>query len=161
MLETLLSQIRQLVTVDVDSMDPAHAARHTSPEKGLLFCDMTSNQAILGGQAERLENRDLVKEAIQEVKASYEASGEKKQGEEFAMDVIDVLVRFSAWSCVDCNKINTCYLDSARCEACLSISKRECARTDFSLCGVRYRQDRCSCYKTCWVVRKAWNSKVR
>ncbi|THU97473.1 aldolase [Dendrothele bispora CBS 962.96] len=89
---TLLSQIRQLVTVDVDSMDPAHAARHTSPEKGLLFCDMTSNQAILGGQAERPENLDLVKEAIQEVKTSYEESGQKKkEGEEFAMDVIDVL----------------------------------------------------------------------
>ncbi|KAF5364750.1 hypothetical protein D9758_009309 [Tetrapyrgos nigripes] len=89
--ETLLSQIRQLVTVDVDSMDPADAARHTSPENGLLFCDMTSNQAILGGQAERPENADLVKQAIEEVKATYKESGAKKEGEAFAMDVIDVL----------------------------------------------------------------------
>ncbi|KAK7031273.1 hypothetical protein VNI00_013524 [Paramarasmius palmivorus] len=57
MSDTLLSQIRSLVTVDIDSMDPEIAARHT---KDIKFCDMTSNQAIVYSEALRPERRRSV-----------------------------------------------------------------------------------------------------
>ncbi|KAH7911173.1 aldolase [Hygrophoropsis aurantiaca] len=46
---TLLTQIRAIIDVDVDSMDASAAARLTSTS-GIRFQDMTSNQAIVHGQ---------------------------------------------------------------------------------------------------------------
>ncbi|KAF9023272.1 aldolase [Hymenopellis radicata] len=46
---TLLDQIRSIVAIDVDSMDPAVAKRHTTDT--VKFLDMTSNQAIVMGNA--------------------------------------------------------------------------------------------------------------
>lgn len=46
-MSTLLDQVRARLIVDVDSMDPAVAIRHTSDS--LKFVDMTSNQAIVAG----------------------------------------------------------------------------------------------------------------
>ena len=46
MTATLLSQIRNTVVVDVDSMDPTVAERH-SANGTAKFADMTSNQVIL------------------------------------------------------------------------------------------------------------------
>lgn len=57
----LLSYVRSQVTVDVDSMDPAVAARHTSDIA--KFSDMTSNQAIVFGEASRPDRADLLAEA--------------------------------------------------------------------------------------------------
>ncbi|KAJ7680036.1 hypothetical protein B0H17DRAFT_1077163 [Mycena rosella] len=79
---TLLTQVRALLTVDVDSMDPDVAARYSSPDK---FCDMTSNQAIVHGQAERPERSDLLKAAVEYVRA------QTKESETFEQDVVDVL----------------------------------------------------------------------
>lgn len=57
-MSTLLDQIRGLLTVDVDSMDPAVAVRHTSDS--IKFVDMTSNQAIVAGTA----TPELLAEAV-------------------------------------------------------------------------------------------------
>lgn len=64
---SLLSQIRGIVTVDVDSMDPDVAVRHTHPSES--FHDMTSNQAIVWNETRRPERQHDVKEAIAYVKA--------------------------------------------------------------------------------------------
>ncbi|KAK0210522.1 hypothetical protein DFS33DRAFT_1378515 [Desarmillaria ectypa] len=56
---TLLDQVRALLTVDVDSMDPAVTNRHTSD--GVKFVDMTSNQAIVAGTA----TPELLAEAVE------------------------------------------------------------------------------------------------
>jgi transaldolase len=81
---TLLAQVRALVTVDVDSMDPDVAARYSTPNK---FCDMTSNQAIVHGQAARPERSDLLKAAVE-----YVRSQAKADAATFEQDVVDVLV---------------------------------------------------------------------
>ena len=65
---TLLDQIRSKVTVDVDSMDPDVAARHTLP--GATFSDMTSNQAIAYSEAVRPERADLVKSACTQIRST-------------------------------------------------------------------------------------------
>ncbi|KAF7335405.1 Aldolase [Mycena venus] len=83
MSSTLLTQIRGLLTVDVDSMDPDVAARHSMPQK---FCDMTSNQAIVHGQAALPARRDLLKAAVEYVgKKTPQESGT------FEQEVVDVL----------------------------------------------------------------------
>lgn len=82
---TLLQQIRNVVTVDVDSMDPSVAKRH-SADGAVKFCDMTSNQAITSGQVALPERADLVKKAITHVLSK----GTERTSESFAMDVIDV-----------------------------------------------------------------------
>ncbi|KAJ7641934.1 hypothetical protein FB45DRAFT_901388 [Roridomyces roridus] len=66
---SLLAQIRGLLTIDVDSMDPAFAARYSTP---LKFCDMTSNQALVHAQA------DLV-------------SKDSEESGDFEQDVVDLL----------------------------------------------------------------------
>ncbi|KAJ7503251.1 hypothetical protein B0H11DRAFT_1984704 [Mycena galericulata] len=78
---TLLAQIRGIVTVDVDSMDPDVAARYSEPHK---FCDMTSNQAIVYGQAARPERNELL-QAVEYVRKKGPA------GAHFEQDVVDVL----------------------------------------------------------------------
>jgi transaldolase len=79
---TLLAQVREFLTVDVDSMDPDVAARYDK------FCDMTCNQAIVHGQAVRPERRGLLAAAVEYAQKHYQT-----QGEEFEQDVVDVLVR--------------------------------------------------------------------
>lgn len=86
MAKSLLQQLRSLVVVDVDSMDPDVSKRHTTAEE--QFQDMTSNQAIVLGQVIRPENAELVKEAIQYV----HAKNLDQNTETFKMDVIDTLV---------------------------------------------------------------------
>ncbi|KAJ7082698.1 aldolase [Mycena belliarum] len=81
---TLLAQVRTLVTVDVDSMDPDVAARHSAVDK---FCDMTSNQAIVHGQAARTERSELLKAAVEYVRGQTKA----ELGATFEQDVVDVL----------------------------------------------------------------------
>ncbi|KAL0575228.1 hypothetical protein V5O48_006744 [Marasmius crinis-equi] len=83
MADTLLSQIRSLVTVDIDCNDPEVAARHT---KDVKFCDMTSNQAVIYSEALRSERAHLLKAAIDAVKK------ESGQGDEdkFLQDVLDL-----------------------------------------------------------------------
>ncbi|KAJ7816534.1 hypothetical protein B0H14DRAFT_2844698 [Mycena olivaceomarginata] len=80
---TLLAQVRALLTVDVDSMDPDVAARH-SGGTFRKFCDMTSNQAIVHGQAE------LPAPAVESVvaKKTHQLA---KGNAEFEQDVVDVL----------------------------------------------------------------------
>ncbi|KAJ6616411.1 aldolase [Mycena sp. CBHHK59/15] len=80
---TLLAQVCALVTVDVDSMDPDVAARYSTPNK---FCDMTSNQAIVHGQAVRPERRELLEAAV-----DYVRKYTNSDGEAFEQDVVDVL----------------------------------------------------------------------
>ncbi|TCD71523.1 hypothetical protein EIP91_008904 [Steccherinum ochraceum] len=69
---TLLSQLRDRVVIDVDSMDPDVARRHT---KEARFCDMTSNQAIALGEilkakdSETNQASQVLKAAVQTVKA--------------------------------------------------------------------------------------------
>ena len=65
---TLLSSVRARVTVDVDSMDPDDARRHTTG--AVKFCDMTSNQAIVHGQATRPERAELFKAACSQIKST-------------------------------------------------------------------------------------------
>ncbi|KAH7921555.1 aldolase [Leucogyrophana mollusca] len=55
---TLLTQIRAIIDVDVDSMDPSAAARHTN--ESTRFHDMTSNQAIVHGQVVLPANEHLL-----------------------------------------------------------------------------------------------------
>ncbi|CCM07099.1 uncharacterized protein FIBRA_09426 [Fibroporia radiculosa] len=82
----LLSYVRTRVTVDVDSMDPAVAARHTSGSK---FCDMTSNQAIVYSEAAKPERAQLFKTACQLARVS--GSDTESQITE-ALDILTVLL---------------------------------------------------------------------
>lgn len=79
----LLSYVRTQVTVDVDSMDPTVAARHTTPTE--KFCDMTSNQAIVCGEAANSERAALFRNACQRVRTTG------ADIEEQIIDAVDVL----------------------------------------------------------------------
>ncbi|KAJ3991515.1 hypothetical protein F5050DRAFT_1867629 [Lentinula boryana] len=85
MTATLLTQIGQLLTVDIDCMDPEVAKRHTTSTSAPFFSDMTSNQAIVGGEATRSEQAALLRSAIDEVKEK-----ESIDSELFAQDVLDL-----------------------------------------------------------------------
>ncbi|CDO71566.1 hypothetical protein BN946_scf184911.g36 [Trametes cinnabarina] len=65
---TLLSRVRARVTVDVDSMDPDVAKRHTSADH--KFCDMTSNQAIVYSEAVRPERAHVLNAAVDQIKSA-------------------------------------------------------------------------------------------
>lgn len=86
---TVLSQLHALLAIDVDSMDPAVALRYTTQSH--MFHDMTSNQAIVHGQAVRPENAGLVQQAIEYVKAQDPDASSNAQ-DVFAQGVLDVLV---------------------------------------------------------------------
>jgi len=88
MTDTLLSQIRGLVTVDIDAMDPEVAARHTKETK---FCDMTSNQAIVYSQALRPERAHLLRAAVDAVMKDNEQGHSDE--EKVVQDILDVFVR--------------------------------------------------------------------
>ncbi|KAI0961558.1 hypothetical protein AcV7_000630 [Taiwanofungus camphoratus] len=78
-----LSWIRSQVTIDVDSMDPSVAARHTTDTA--RFCDMTSNQAIVHTEAARPERAHIFKAACQ--KAQSSGLGVEQQ----IVDALDIL----------------------------------------------------------------------
>ncbi|GLB39320.1 putative transaldolase/Fructose-6-phosphate aldolase [Lyophyllum shimeji] len=82
---SLLSQLSTIVTVDIDSMDPAAALRHESG----TFADMTSNQAIVYAQAIKPENEGLVREAVEYVRASN--SGAPAEPAKYLREVVDVV----------------------------------------------------------------------
>ncbi|KAF7791855.1 hypothetical protein EIP86_002879 [Pleurotus ostreatoroseus] len=65
---TLLDAIRDRLTVDVDSMDPDVAARHS--QAGLIFRDMTSNQAIVYSEAVKVERIAILRQACDGAKAT-------------------------------------------------------------------------------------------
>lgn len=87
---TLLVQIREKVAVDVDSMDPKVAERHTAA--GDMFHDMTSNQAIVQVQAANPDSAGILKEVCDRVKSS------KLDLEHQVSDALDLLVRVTAVS---------------------------------------------------------------
>lgn len=85
---SLLKQVRAQVTVDVDSMDPTVARRHTSD--GTKFHDMTSNQAIVAGESIRAERRALLEQAIS---AALEENSERVDDESVVVKrVLDIFV---------------------------------------------------------------------
>lgn len=86
---TLLSQVRSLIAVDVDSMDPAVAARHTTDT--VKFVDMTSNQAIVHAEASKPDCADL-KAAVDRAKS---ASSDPEQQ---VSDALEILVRINVAS---------------------------------------------------------------
>ncbi|KAJ4472087.1 hypothetical protein J3R30DRAFT_3660003 [Lentinula aciculospora] len=85
MAPTLLTQISQLLTVDIDCMDPEVAKRHTRSTSSPFFCDMTSNQAIVSGEATRSEQAVLLRSAIEEAKKK-----QSPDSDTFAQDVLDI-----------------------------------------------------------------------
>ncbi|KAF7972457.1 hypothetical protein HWV62_17942 [Athelia sp. TMB] len=86
---TLLSQISEIVTIDVDSMDPIDAARHTSTS--FKFCDMTSNQAIVQGQASRPERSQLFDAAVDSVISKHRGKDQNQMVDEI-LDTLTVLL---------------------------------------------------------------------
>lgn len=58
---SLLASVRTRVVVDVDSMNPDIAGQHATAGQ---LCDMTSNQAIVYGEATRPEQAALLTQAI-------------------------------------------------------------------------------------------------
>ncbi|KAF9076602.1 hypothetical protein BDP27DRAFT_1389435 [Rhodocollybia butyracea] len=86
MSSTLLTQTSQIVVVDIDCMDPEVAQRHT-PSTKPFFSDMTSNQAIVSGEATRPERAALLREAIEEVNSKRSPGSDP---ETFAQDVLDI-----------------------------------------------------------------------
>ncbi|KZT02720.1 aldolase [Laetiporus sulphureus 93-53] len=83
----LLTYIRAQVAVDVDSMDPAVAARHTT--ETVKFCDMTSNQAIVYVEAAKQDRASLLKAACAQAQASG-VDGEQQVTN--ALDILTVLL---------------------------------------------------------------------
>ena len=79
---TLLSQVRDLLAVDVDSMDPAVAVRHTTDI--VKFVDMTSNQAIVHVEASKPDSADL-KAAVDRAK---NASNDPEQQISDALEIL-------------------------------------------------------------------------
>lgn len=84
---SLLSCVRSQVVVDVDSMDPDVAARHTT-EGGPKFCDMTSNQAIVYGEAAKPERSALFQKACAQIRSIESELDIETQ----VSDTIDLLV---------------------------------------------------------------------
>lgn len=65
---SLLALIRKKIVIDVDSMDPAVAIRHSS--QTFTFCDMTSNQAIVFSEASKPDRQAILTSACQGIKGS-------------------------------------------------------------------------------------------
>jgi len=82
---SLLSQLSTLLTVDIDSMDPAVVHRH----EPFTFTDMTSNQAIVYAQATQPQNTALVREAVEYVRALH--SNALPKPAKYLPEVLDVV----------------------------------------------------------------------
>ncbi|KAF4581347.1 hypothetical protein EYR40_002935 [Pleurotus pulmonarius] len=87
--KTELHTIRSLVTVDVDSMDPEVATRHTSSEYSLA--GMTSNQAIVYMEAVKPERKQLVLQAIALAKSKMAGANESALVDQ-VVDILTVLL---------------------------------------------------------------------
>lgn len=85
--QTLLAHVRSRVTVDVDSMDPAVAARHAEHTK---FSDMTSNQAIVYSEAVRPQRAHLFNAACAQFRSG--SSVAQLPLDTRAADALDLLV---------------------------------------------------------------------
>ena len=72
----LLTQLRERVVVDVDSMDPTVASRHAQDAR---FCDMTSNQGIAFAEVAKPERIDVLREACKRAKRSLPDAGVDEQ----------------------------------------------------------------------------------
>ncbi|KAH9946618.1 aldolase [Amylocystis lapponica] len=83
----LLAYLRTQVAVDVDSMDLAVAARHTTDSA--KFLDMTSNQAIVFSQSTRPESAHVFKAACDAVRSS---GGDIEEQVSKALDLLTVLL---------------------------------------------------------------------
>ncbi|KAG6811027.1 hypothetical protein H0H92_009292 [Tricholoma furcatifolium] len=87
---SLLSQLRKLVSIDIDSMDPSVTRRHEQ----YTFTDMTSNQAIVYNQATHPENKSVIFEAIEYVRTLHpnraENAAEVADRLRLALDVVTV-----------------------------------------------------------------------
>ena len=90
----LLSYVRTRVTVDVDSMDPDVAARHTGDQAGAKFSDMTSNQAIVYNEIIRPQRADVFKTAIAQIRATESQLDIETQ----VSDAVDLIVSTTASS---------------------------------------------------------------
>ncbi|KAI0655082.1 hypothetical protein C8Q70DRAFT_1021762 [Cubamyces menziesii] len=86
---TLLADVRAKVTVDVDSMDPDVAARHTTP--GHHFCDMTSNQAIVYSEAVRPQRAHVFNAAVGQIRSAESQLDIETQVSD-ALDLLTVLL---------------------------------------------------------------------
>ncbi|TFL06286.1 aldolase [Pterulicium gracile] len=86
---TLLSQIRDLVVVDVDSMDVDVAKKYTYDPA--TFFNMTSNQAILQGEVVRPHREALLEIAAKRISANLEQPDQDRLLLD-ALDVITVLI---------------------------------------------------------------------
>ncbi|KAH9898396.1 aldolase [Cubamyces lactineus] len=86
---TLLADVRAKVTIDVDSMDPDVAARHTTPEH--KFCDMTSNQAIVYSEAVRPQRAHVFNAAVDQIR-SAESQLDLESQVSNAIDLLTVLL---------------------------------------------------------------------
>ncbi|KAI0778190.1 hypothetical protein BD413DRAFT_507413 [Trametes elegans] len=86
---TLLSRVRDKVSVDVDSMDPDVAARHTTDAH--KFRDMTSNQAIVYSEAVRPERAHVFNAAVAQIR-SAEAQLDIDSQVSNALDLLTVLL---------------------------------------------------------------------
>lgn len=85
-----LSQIRSLITIDVDSMDPDVARWHS--ENSDKFTDMTSNQAIVYFQA--ANDHSVVKKTIELLrKQSPDWYQDPAKHDSDLQDAVDLLVR--------------------------------------------------------------------
>lgn len=65
-MDSLLVQVRENVTIDVDSMDPSIAERYPAA----TFCDMTSNQAIVHLQASSAAGASILRDACDRTRDS-------------------------------------------------------------------------------------------
>ncbi|RDB18675.1 Transaldolase [Hypsizygus marmoreus] len=81
---SLLSQLRAVTTIDIDSMDPGIALHHGP------FHDMTSNQGIVYFQAVDPVNASVIDEAIQYVRET-DSNDLSRDSDQFLQDVVDVI----------------------------------------------------------------------
>ncbi|KAF9493786.1 aldolase [Pleurotus eryngii] len=97
---TLLAQIRGLVTVDVDSMDPEVAAKHTTSR--YAFSGMTSNQAIVCIEAVKPERKQLALQAIALAKSKLGGANESALVDQ-VVDILTVLLAKEVYPIITAN----------------------------------------------------------
>ncbi|KAL1951934.1 hypothetical protein VTO73DRAFT_1083 [Trametes versicolor] len=86
---SLLSHVRAQLVVDVDSMNPDVAVRHTTDTHS--FCDMTSNQAIVYGEAVRPEQAGVFNAAVAQIRSGETQLDIETQVSD-AVDLLTVLL---------------------------------------------------------------------
>lgn len=152
----LLTEIRSRVTVDIDSNDHNVAARHTDASR--LFTDMTSNAAIVYGEATKAEQNALLHKAIQ----ACHGDGSRVDNNQIVDDVIDHFV------CSISLEPNTFrahthqrrFTDRSACHYRLALSYWQCPRSDFYRFCLRHGGNNCSCKALSLYLRGQWHSQV-